>query len=164
MANNTEQLTANFEKRFGHSPNYFMAITMDEVEKAAEQGYPPFVVVVLDGNGKIIHVDHDRVKELGDPTAHAEINAIRQLCRERNQLKLPDTTFITSSEPCVTCMSAMIKAHVDTVVFGARTENTASCPIPAENIVKLANHKPILIADIMSTEMLEQRNRLLSKT
>jgi len=58
-------------------------------------------------------------------------------------------------------MSAMIKAHIPVIVFGAPTEETASCPIPAADIIARANYQPLLISKIMSEEMLSQRTILL---
>lgn len=135
-----------------------------EVEVAVKDGNAPFGVVVIDSSSQIVWRDHDRVKELMDPTAHGEVNAIRGLCKELNTLHLSDSTFYTTSEPCQTCLSAMIKARVPKVVYGAKTGHSASLPIPAEELAKYAKLYPIeVIGGILENECLSQRNKYLSQ-
>lgn len=140
-----------------------MRLALDEAELAVRQGNAPFACVVLDHDGHVVIKDHDRVKELTDPTAHGEVNAIRALCKQLNTLSLKDYIFYTTSEPCPTCMTAMIKAKVPTVYYGAKTEETASLPIPAEFIASKSLKYPIsVVGGILAEEALEQRQRLLS--
>ncbi|HSW99443.1 MAG TPA: nucleoside deaminase [Patescibacteria group bacterium] len=140
-----------------------MRLALKEAELAVREGNAPFACIVIDKEGNIATKDHDRVKELMDPTAHGEVNAIRSLCRQLNSLSLRDYTFYTTSEPCPTCMTAMIKAKISTVYYGAKTEETASLPIPAEFIASKSLKSPIsVIGGILAEEALEQRNRLLA--
>jgi len=108
-----------------------MRIAMEEAEVAVRQGQAPFGAVVVDHEGTVIAQDHDRVHELLDPTAHAEINAIRLLCKKLNTLDLSNCIFYCTSEPCPTCMTSCIKARVRSIYYGAETEVTASLPIKA---------------------------------
>src|SRR3989338_3513754 len=104
----------------------YMKEAMNEAEKAVGEGNAPFGVIVVDNNtGEIVCRDYDRVKEFTDPTAHGEVNCIRSLCKQRNSLSLLDVTFYTTSEPCATCLSSMVKAKVPRVYYGAETESTA---------------------------------------
>jgi tRNA(Arg) A34 adenosine deaminase TadA len=80
-----------------------------------------------------------------DPTAHAEINAIRYLCKNLNKLSLDNYIFYTSSEPCPTCLTACIKAHIPLIYYGAETEETASLPIKANEIAKKSHKYPIKV-------------------
>jgi len=140
-----------------------MKLAFEEAELAVREGNAPFACIIVDKEGDIIAKDHDRVKELMDPTAHGEINVIRSLCKKLQSLSLRDYTFYTTSEPCPTCMTAMIKAKVATVYFGAKTEETASLPIPAEFIASKSLKSPISVTGgILAEEALEQRNRLLA--
>lgn len=70
-----------------------MKLALDEAELSVKEGQGPFAVVVLDPEGNIVWKDHDRQKELTDPTAHGEINAIRYLCKKLNSLSLKGYTF-----------------------------------------------------------------------
>lgn len=141
-----------------------MRLALEEAELAVREGNAPFACIVADKEGSVAAKDHDRVKELMDPTAHGEVNAIRSLCKQRNSLSLKDYTFYTTSEPCPTCMTAMIKAKVPTVYYGAKTEETASLPIPAEFIASKSLKSPIFVTGgILGEEALRQRNRLTAK-
>lgn len=140
-----------------------MKVAMEEAELAVQEGNAPFACVVTDSEGTIVLKEHDRVVELTDPTAHGEVNAIRRLCKELNTLSLRDYTFFTTSEPCPTCMTAMIKAKVAKVFYGAQTELTASLPIPAEEIAEKSKKYPISVTSgVLAEECLAQRKRLLS--
>lgn len=141
-----------------------MKLALEEAELAVREGNAPFAVVVTKRNGEIVMKDHDRVKERMDPTAHGEVNAIRVLCKQMNTLSLRDYVFYTTSEPCPTCMSSMIKAKVATAYYGAKTEETASLPIPAEYLASKSKKYPITITGgILADEALVQRERLLLK-
>ncbi len=140
----------------------YMNIALEEASIASQEWNAPFGVVVLDENKNIVRKDHDRVKELCDPTAHWEINAIRWLCKKLWETKLPWYTFYTTSEPCPTCLSACIKALVSSIYFWADTEKDASLPIKATELAKLAKKHPIqVIWWIIAKKCLSQRNQLL---
>lgn len=139
-----------------------MKIALAEAELAVKDGNAPFACVVTDQQGNIVLQDHDRVNENTDPTAHGEVNAIRALCKKLNTLSLRDYVFYTTSEPCPTCMTCMIKAKVAQVYYGAKTEATASLPIPAEELAAKSQKYPIEVTGgVLAEECLEQRNRLL---
>ena len=139
----------------------YMREAMKEADIAVTEGNAPFGVVVVDNeSGGIICRDHDRVAEHCDPTAHGEINAIRELCKERNTLSLRDTTFYTTSEPCPTCLTGMIKAKVPINYYGAETEETASLPIKAKDFAKHSKKYPIEVnSGVLAEECLDQRNK-----
>lgn len=140
----------------------FIKLAMEEAELAAQEGNAPFGVVVVDQNGDVVAKDHDRVKELMDPTAHGEINAIRYLCKKLNTLDLSAFTFYCTSEPCPTCLSGCIKAKVKNIYYGAETESTASLPIKANHIASLSKKNSITVTGgILAKECLAQRERLL---
>jgi tRNA(Arg) A34 adenosine deaminase TadA len=140
-----------------------MRLAMEEAELAVKQGNAPFACVVTDMQDNVVLQEHDRVKENTDPTAHGEINAIRTLCKKLSTLSLQDYAFFTTSEPCPTCMTAMIKAKVPRVYYGASTELTALLPIPAEEIAKYSKKYPIEVTGgLLAEECLEQRTRLQS--
>ncbi len=143
------------------SDEAYMRLAIEEAELAVSEGNAPFSCVVADESGNIILKEHDRVKELTDPTAHGEVNAIRKLCLDRNSLSLEDCIFFTTSEPCPTCLSSLIKAKVQKVVYGCKTEKNASLPIPAEKLASYANKKIEVFGGVLEKECLGQRNRHL---
>lgn len=139
---------------------YFMKLALQEAEKSVEEWSLPFSVIVVDPNGEVVWKDHDRVRKLMDPTAHAEINAIRHLCKTLNKLSLKWYSFYTTSEPCPTCLSSCIKAKVSYIYYGAETEEDASLPIKAIDMAKLSKKYPIeVVWWILWKECYEQRER-----
>lgn len=140
----------------------YMREALKEADTAVKEGNAPFGVVVVDNiSGEIICREHDRVNEYCDPTAHGEINAIRTLCQERNTLSLRETTFYTTSEPCPTCLTGMIKAKVSKNFYGAETEITASLPLKAKELAMHSKKYPIeIISGILEAECLAQRDSL----
>lgn len=141
-----------------------MKLALKEAELSVKEGQGPFAVVVTDPQGQVVWKDHDRQKELTDPTAHGEINAIRHLCKRLKTLSLKGYSFYTTSEPCPTCLTAMIKAQVSNSYYGAKTEKTASLPLPAETIASYAKKYSIkVMGGILEKESLSQRQRLLAK-
>ncbi|HPE39782.1 MAG TPA: nucleoside deaminase [Bacteroidales bacterium] len=79
------------------------------------EGGPFGAVVVLDG--KIIGRGNNKVTSTNDPTAHAEVVAIRNACKELEQFHLPDATIYATSEPCPMCLSAIYWANIKTVYY-----------------------------------------------
>lgn len=95
----------------------FLARALELALKGSEvnEGGPFGAVIVRDG--KIIGEDWNRVVASGDPTAHAEIGAIRRACAAVDSFHLPDSTLYASSEPCPMCLSAAYWARIGRIVF-----------------------------------------------
>lgn len=96
-----------------------------------------------------------------DPTAHAEVNAIRVLCRRFKTLSLKNFIFYTTTEPCPICFAAMNNAQISTVYFGAYAHHTQFLPLSAKKLAKYAKKYPIKVyGGILEKECLEQREKL----
>lgn len=87
------------------------------------KGGPFGAVIVL--NGEIIGEGTNRVTSTNDPTAHAEVSAIRAACRRRGRFELRGATIYTSCEPCPMCLAAIYWARIGRVVF-ANTQRDAA--------------------------------------
>jgi guanine deaminase len=87
-------------------------------------GGGPFGAVVVRG-GDVIAQGWNRVTSANDPTAHAEIVAIRRACRRLKVFHLTDCDLYTSCEPCPMCLSAIYWAHVRHVYYGATRQDAA---------------------------------------
>ncbi|WP_321375773.1 nucleoside deaminase [uncultured Draconibacterium sp.] len=85
----------------------------------------PFGAVVVKDN-KIIAQGYNQVTSANDPTAHAEVVAIREACKVLNTFQLEGCTIYTSCEPCPMCLGAIYWARPDKVVFGATKQDAAS--------------------------------------
>jgi tRNA(adenine34) deaminase len=96
----------------------FMDLALDEADRAAALGEVPVgAVVVLDG--RVIARGHNAAIAERDPTAHAEIMALRTAARELGNYRLPGVTLYSTVEPCVMCCGAMVHARVARLVYGA---------------------------------------------
>ena len=78
----------------------------------------PFGAVIVNKNGKIIGVGHNKVIKNNDPTAHAEVIAIRDACKTLNTYDLTDCKIYSTSEPCPMCLSAIIWANIKEIYYG----------------------------------------------
>ncbi len=86
-------------------------------EKSVREGGGPFGAVIVK-DGKVIAKAHNRVTLNNDPTAHAEVEAIRKACRKLKTFDLSGCELYASCEPCPMCLSAMYWAHIDRYYYG----------------------------------------------
>jgi tRNA(adenine34) deaminase len=97
---------------------FWMREALGEARKAEAEGEVPVGAVLL-LNEKISGRGHNSPIRLNDPTAHAEILALRQAARVNANYRLPGSILIVTIEPCIMCVGAMIHARVDEVIYGA---------------------------------------------
>ncbi len=93
-------------------------------ESAQQSGCGPFAAAIVKGD-QVIAWGHNQVVALCDPTAHAEVNAIRQACKELGCHDLSGYELYSSCEPCPMCLSAIAWAHLDKVYFAATRHDAA---------------------------------------
>lgn len=98
--------------------HYWMEQALQLADQAAQQGEVP-VGAILVRDGEIIGEGYNSPISLNDPTAHAEINALRDASARINNYRLVDTTLYVTLEPCAMCAGALVHARVGRVVFGA---------------------------------------------
>ncbi|MDU6336394.1 MAG: nucleoside deaminase [Clostridium sporogenes] len=98
------------------------------------EGGPFGSAIVKDG--KVIAVAHNTVIGDNDPTAHGEVNAIRQACKKLNTFDLSGCELYTTSEPCPMCMSAIIWANISKVYYGCTVEDARDIGFRDEHILK----------------------------
>jgi tRNA(Arg) A34 adenosine deaminase TadA len=100
------------------SDSDFMRLAIEQAASAGAQGEVPVGAVLVLGDA-IIATGHNRPISAADPTAHAEIEALRAGARRLGQYRLNDTTLYVTLEPCMMCAAALVLARVRRVVFGA---------------------------------------------
>lgn len=93
------------------------------VKSASENGGPFGALIVKDG--KVIGMGHNQVTEHCDPSAHAEIMAIRDACKTLNSHQLNNCTIYSSCEPCPMCMSAIYWARIPKLIYAATAKDAA---------------------------------------
>ena len=103
-----------------------MAVALAEAERATEHGDVPIGAVVLVGD-RVLAVRHNERELRGDPTAHAELLALREAAEEVHDWRLVDATLVVTLEPCPMCAGAAVAARVKRVVFGAPDPKAGAC-------------------------------------
>jgi tRNA(adenine34) deaminase len=104
-----------------------MSLALDQAKRAIELGEIPVGAVVLDEQGRVLGAGHNRTIIDHDPTAHAEIVALREAAKEQENYRLPGLRVYVTLEPCVMCMGALMHARVAEVIFGASDPKTGAC-------------------------------------
>ena len=97
----------------------YMELALDEAKKAGQIGEVPIGALVVAENGKILSATHNQTITLADPTAHAEILALRSAACKLNNYRLLNTSLYVTIEPCIMCMGAIVHARVKRVICGA---------------------------------------------
>ncbi|HLS00482.1 MAG TPA: nucleoside deaminase [Beutenbergiaceae bacterium] len=128
-----------------------MRLAIDEANKALPD--VPIGAVVIDEHGTIIARGRNRREADGDPTAHAEILALRQAGMVRGRWHLGGCTLVVTLEPCTMCAGALVLARVDRVVFGAWDPKTGAAG-SVRNITSdgLLNHTVEVTGGVLGTE------------
>lgn len=96
-----------------------MQAALDQARAAAERGEVPVGAVIVSPDGQIVASAGNRTRELNDPTAHAEILALREACAAIGSERLPGYDLYVTLEPCPMCASAISQARIARLYYGA---------------------------------------------
>jgi tRNA(adenine34) deaminase len=129
-----------------------MRLALDEARAAAQHGDVPVGAVVLH-KGVVIAQRHNERELTGDPTAHAEVLALRDASASLGSWRLDDCTLVVTLEPCVMCAGAAINSRIARVVFGA-ADLKAGATGSLYNVASdpRINHNPQLTHGVLATE------------
>lgn len=103
-----------------------MGLALEEAARAPSHDDVPVGAVVL-RDGEVIAARHNERERAGDPTAHAEVLALRDAARTLRSWRLTGTTVVVTLEPCPMCAGALVSARVDRLVFGAADPKAGAC-------------------------------------
>mgnify|MGYP004492859443 CR=1 FL=1 len=104
--------------------NEILRLAMEQARKTMNENIGgPFGAAVIAANGEILAVTSNSVLRDNDPTAHAEVNAIRAACKKVGSYDLSGCVLYTTAYPCPMCLSAIIWANIKKVYFGCRPED-----------------------------------------
>jgi tRNA(adenine34) deaminase len=122
-------------------------------ERARAGGDVPIGAVVLDPRGVVVAEGYNRREADADPTAHAEVLALRAAARELGQWRLEGCTLVVTLEPCTMCAGALVLARVDRVVFGA-FDPKAGAVGSLWDVVRdpRLNHRPEVVAGVLAED------------
>ncbi|MFJ5899227.1 tRNA adenosine(34) deaminase TadA [Streptomyces sp. NPDC093064] len=131
-----------------------MRLALDEAGQAVPGGDVPVGAVVLSADGTtVLGVGHNEREATGDPTAHAEVLAIRRAAAKTGQWRLPGCTLVVTLEPCTMCAGAIVLSRVDRVVYGARDEKAGAAGSLWDVVRdRRLNHRPEVIEGVLAEE------------
>jgi len=131
---------------------YYMGLALKEAKKAYEEDEVPIGAVIVGDKG-IIGKARNRVEATKDPTAHAEILAIREAALKLGNWRLTDSTLYVTVEPCIMCAGAIVLSRISRLVFGVRESKFGAAgslySIPTD---KRLNHTVLITEGILEKE------------
>jgi tRNA(adenine34) deaminase len=133
-------------------PETAMALAISEAVAALSTGDVPVGAVLISGAGEVLGRGRNRREERGDPTAHAEVEALRAAAQQGGWRREGTTLFVTL-EPCTMCMGALLAARVERLVYGA-TDLKAGA---AKSMYRMAedprlNHRMQVVSGVLEDE------------
>ena len=144
-----------------------MELALTEARQALEHGDVPVGAVVLVGD-RVAAVRHNERELTGDPTAHAELLALRDAAAEQRDWRLVNATLVVTLEPCPMCAGAAVAARVGRLVFGAPDPKAGACgslynlcadPRLNHEVRVTAGVQRERVSELLSTFFASQRDR-----
>ena len=130
-----------------------MQKAIEAAEEAGELDEVPVGACVIDGSGRLLSTAGNRTISTSDPTAHAEILALREAAKKVDNYRLTECVLYTTIEPCVMCAGAIVNARIAKLVFGALDERFGAvrtkfdlCDNPA------LNHRLEIVNGVLESE------------
>ena len=130
---------------------HWMAVALDQAKVAWSIGEVPVGAVVVDAAGEQVGVGYNRTIVDTDPSAHAEVVALRAAALHAGNHRLPGMTLYVTLEPCIMCMGAMLHARLARIVYGATDPKTGACA-SVLNVADIAqlNHQTHLTGGVLA--------------
>ena len=130
----------------------FMQQALEQAGLAALAGEVPVGAVIV-RNGEVIARAFNKPITNHDPSAHAEMLALRQAALSAENYRLPDTTLYVTLEPCTMCSGAMLHARIDRIVYGAADPKTGAAGSVLDVFSsKQINHQTVIEGGVMAQE------------
>jgi tRNA(adenine34) deaminase len=130
-----------------------MRLALEEAALAPDHDDVPVGAVVLDADGTVLARAHNDREGTGDPTAHAEVLALRAAARVRGEWRLGGCTLVVTLEPCTMCAGAIVLSRVSRVVYGA-VDDKAGAAGSLWDVLRdrRLNHRPEVLAGVLADE------------
>ncbi|GGR75536.1 tRNA-specific adenosine deaminase [Streptomyces humidus] len=131
-----------------------MRLALDQARLAARDGDVPVGAVVLAADGTtVLATGHNEREAGGDPTAHAEVLAVRRAAEALGEWRLSGCTLVVTLEPCTMCAGAITQSRLDRVVYGAR-DDKAGAVGSLWDVVRdrRLNHRPEVVQGVLAEE------------
>ncbi|WP_406452578.1 tRNA adenosine(34) deaminase TadA [Streptomyces sp. NBC_00876] len=130
-----------------------MRRALDEADLAAAAGDVPVGAVVLAPDGALLAAGHNEREATGDPTAHAEVLALRRAAAALGEWRLSGCTLVVTLEPCTMCAGALVQSRVGRVVYGARDEKAGAAGSLWDVVRdRRLNHRPEVVHGVLEAD------------
>lgn len=130
-----------------------MRLALEEARAALATSDVPIGAVVLAPGGEVIGRGHNEREAVGDPTAHAEIVALREAARARGEWRLDGCTLVVTLEPCTMCAGAVVLSRLERLVFGAFDEKAGAVGSLWDVVRdRRLNHRPEVVSGVRADE------------
>ena len=130
---------------------HYMKAALREAARAAERGEVPVGAVVV-RHGVIVARGSNRPVASSDPTAHAEVVALRRACRKEGNYRLAGCDLYVTLEPCAMCLGAAVQARVRRIVYGAPDPKAGAVSSVMKFPFRKLNHRPETTGGVMADE------------
>ncbi len=135
----------------GEADCAFMLLALALAREAAARGEVP-IGALLVRDGRIVGSGHNAPIALNDPTAHAEVLAVREAARAEQNYRLPGTTLYVTVEPCAMCVGALLQARVTRVVFGCADPKAGALGSVCDLSSVRTNHRLAITGGVCADE------------
>lgn len=130
-----------------------MRLALEQAARAAPAGDVPVGAVVLSPDGSVLSAGHNEREMTGDPTAHAEVLAVRRAAAALGTWRLTGCTLVVTLEPCTMCAGALVQSRVARVVYGALDEKAGAAGSLWDVVRdRRLNHRPEVIHGVLAEE------------
>jgi tRNA(adenine34) deaminase len=130
------------------TPEQLVETAMTLAAEAGRRGDPPFGALLVSPHGEVVVMASNRQVSGNDPTAHAEIELLRAAARAGFPPPLRGSTVVVNAEPCSMCASALVKAEVGSLIYGAPHEPHMDPDLDVASVLARARNPPRVVAGI----------------
>lgn len=134
------------------TPDQLVRLAMTLAGEAAARGDPPFGAVLVSAQGEVVAMASNRQVSGDDPTAHAELELLRAAARAGYRPPLRGSTVVVNAEPCSMCASALVKAEVGALIYGAPHEPHMDPDLAVADVFARSSHPPSVNAGVLADE------------
>jgi len=139
-------------ERFFPRDDHFMRLALREAEHASKHHDVPIGAVIV-RDGELLASGHNERELRGDPTAHAEVLALREAARLDGSWRVLDAVLYVTLEPCAMCAGAVVLARLPRVVYGARDPKAGACGSVLDVLGEpRLNHRPEVSGGLLAEE------------
>jgi tRNA(adenine34) deaminase len=132
------------------TPEQLVETAMTLAAEAGRRGDPPFGALLVSPHGEVVAMASNRQVSGDDPTAHAEIELLRAAARDGHRPPLHGYSVVVNAEPCSMCASALVKADVEALVYGAPHEPHMDPDLDVAAVFAHAAHPPSVTGGVLA--------------